>query len=224
MRFLAGRSTPARVFNEGAYSYTAGGDKIPKPFSDSGVAGNPVFERNYKAIVTKLAAWSRTNGAKLLHLPWYGYQWAEIYNGNAVKGARGYSYDAWMKGHLKLVDIGVAASGSDLTVEFAMSGDWGGNSSASGDIADRIIDSTGDWSRRVLVQGNGMGRWNNPATSRNLFHAKQMVDGGDYNWTSIYQTLRSNDEAYVEVYLSSFTGARKTMLASEAKKFSTQRC
>ena len=63
-----------------------------------------------------------------------------------------------------------------------------------------------------------------PATNRNVFHAKQMVDAGDYDWSSIYSTLRTNDEAYVEVYLSSFSGARRALLASEAQAFKTQRC
>jgi hypothetical protein len=224
VRFMAGRSTPARVFNEGAYSYTVGGKQVPKPFSNTGVAGNPVFERNFQAVVTKLATWSKTNGVKLLHLPWYGYQWAEIYNGSAVKGASGYSYDAWLKGHLKLLDMGLAASSSTLTVEFALSGDWGGNASASMTIADRIVDTAGVWSRRAMVQGNGLGKYNNPSTNRSVFHAKQMMDGGDYNWSSIYQTLRTNDEAYVEVYTSSFSGSGKAALVSAAQAFKSQRC
>ena len=53
---------------------------------------------------------------------------------------------------------------------------------------------------------------------------RQMVDGGDYNWASIYQTLRANDEAYVEVYTSSFAGSGKAALASAAQSFKSQRC
>jgi hypothetical protein len=224
VRFMAGRSTPARVFREGAYYYTSGGNKIPKPFSDAGRAGNPVFERNYKAVVQKLRVWSRGKGVKILHLPWYGYQWAEIYNGSAVQNARGYSYNAWLKGHLRLLDIGLAAGRKRRPVEFALSGDWGGNGSAAGTIADRIVNSAGAWSRRVLVQGNGLGQWNSPATNRRVFHAKQMVDGGDYNWAEIYRTLRANDEAYAEVYLESFSGSGARALAAEARKFRADRC
>ena len=224
VRFVAGRSTPARVFKEGAHYYRSGGDKIPKPFSNSGKPGNPVFQSNYRDVVTKLANWSRNNGVKLLHLPWYGYRWAEIYNGSAVKATKGYSYRAWRRGHFKLLKIGLRRSGHGLTVEFPLSGDWGGNSKAAGAIADRIVESTDEWSRRVLVQGNGLGRWNAPATNRPIFHAKQMVDGGDFDWSSIYQTLRSNDESYVEVYLSSFSGDRKRGLALQSKKFKAQRC
>ena len=62
-----------------------GRPQIPKPFSDSGRAGNPVFERNYKAVVKKLPGLVARQGVKILHLPWYGYQWAEIYNGSAVQ-------------------------------------------------------------------------------------------------------------------------------------------
>jgi hypothetical protein len=224
VRFMAGASTPARVFNEGAYYYTAGTKKMPKPFSNTGVAGNPVFESNFKVVVTKLAAWSRANGVKLLHLPWYGYKWAEIYNGTDLQATKGYTYDAWLKGHLKLLDMGLAVSGNDLTVEFALSGHWGGNATAAKTIAERIVSSAGAWSRRAMVQGNGLGQWNAPATRSNVYHAKQMVDGGDYDWASIYQTLRANDEAYVEVYLSSFAGPRKASLISQAQAFKTQRC
>jgi hypothetical protein len=224
VRFMAGESTPARVFNEGAHYYTVGTKKIPKPFSNTGIAGNPVFERNFQAVVTKLAAWSRTNGVKVLHLPWYGYKWAEIYNGTDVQAAKGYTYDAWLKGHLKLLDMGIAVSGSDLTVEFALSGHWGGNTTAAKTIANRIITTTGTWSRRAMVQGNGLGQWNAPATNSNVYHAKQMVDGGDYDWASIYRTLRTNDEAYVEVYLSSFAGPRKASLVTQAQAFKIERC
>jgi hypothetical protein len=224
VRFMAGRSTPARVFNEGAYYYTSGGEKIPKPFSNSGRPGNPVFERNYKAVVKKLKVWSHGKRVKLLHLPWYGYQWAEIYNGSAVQSARGYSYHAWLKGHLKLLRIGMKFGTRKRPVEFALSGDWGGQGAAAGTIADKIVDIAGAWSRRVLVQGNGLGRWNAPATNRRVFHAKQMVDGGSYDWADIYRTLRANDEAYVEVYLDSFTGGGRRELLSEARKFKSQRC
>ena len=224
IRFLAGQNTPARVFNEGAYFYTVDGKKVPKPFSDTGAVGNPVFERNYQAAVTKLATWSRNNGVKILHLPWYGYKWAEIYNGNTVQAAKGYSQDAWMKAHMRLLDIGLAASSSNLAVEFALSGDWGGNGSASGALADRIVAVAGDWSPRALVQGNGLGTWNTPSTNRPVFHAKQMVGGGDFDWANIYSMLRANDEAYVEVYLDSFSGANKAALLSQAQSFKTQRC
>ena len=73
-------------------------------------------------------------------------------------------------------------------------------------------------------QGNGLGKWNSPSTNREVFHAKQMVDGGEYDWASIYQTLRTNDEAYVEVYLTSFTGTKSAQLYRQAKRFAADRC
>lgn len=224
VRFLAGRATPARVFREGAHFYRSGGARIPKPFGDGGKAGNPVFERSYAHLVSRLASWSRRHGVTVLHLPWYGYQWAEIYNGPAVRAARGYSYRAWLRGHLRLLDIGLRASGNGLAVEFALSGDWGGRTRASGRIADRVVDRVGPWSRRAIVQGNGMGRWNAPATNRTVFHAKQMVDGGTFDWRSIYRTLRANDEAYVEAYLSSFSAPGKRQLLRQGRAFRRDRC
>ena len=224
VRFLAGQSTPARVFNEGAAYYTANGAKIPKPFSDGGAAGNPVFERNYEAVVTKLATWSRANGVTVLHLPWYGYKWAEIYNGSAVQAAPGYNYQSWLTAHQRLLDIGLKASGQGLSVEFALSGDWGGQGAAAGQLADRVVQAVGPWSSRAIVQGNGLGKWNSTSTNREVYHAKQMVDGGEYDWSSIYQTLRTNNEAYVEVYLTSFTGTKSAQLYTQAKQFAADRC
>jgi hypothetical protein len=120
--------------------------------------------------------------------------------------------------------MGLAVSGTDLTVEFALSGHWGGHNTAAKSLTDRIIAATGAWSRRAMVQGNGLGTWNSPATRSTVYHAKQMVGGGDYDWASIYQILRTNDEAYVEVYLSSFTGARSASLVAQALAFKTERC
>jgi hypothetical protein len=219
IRVMAGRHTPVRVYEAGAYSYlNARGERIPKPFSDSGEAGNPVFEREYRALVDSLAAWSRANGVRLLHLPWYGHLWAEIDNGSEIQASDGYSLDAWTTGHLRLLDIGIAASGRDLSVEFPMSGYWGGGGSAASKFFDRIVASTGDWSPRVFLQGNALGKYPfNPTGGRPIFIGGQMYDGGQYDWSSVYADALTRNTMYIEVYTSSFTNDADGSLAATVR-------
>ena len=225
IRFMAGRFTPARVFAAGAYSYvTRDGVRMPQPFSPTGQAGNPVFEREFQATVEQLAAWSRAHGVKVLHLPWYGFLWAEIYNDEEVERQPGYSWNAWLEGHKRLAQIGLDAAGNDLAVEFALSGHWGTRRTGAGEVASMLVGIAGEHSPKLIVQGNGMGRYNSSATSRPIAHAKQMYDGFDYDWASIYKTLHKNNEQYLEVYTSSFSQPNKAKLAAEAKKFSDTNC
>lgn len=205
VRFMAGRHTPARVFDTGAYYYrSASGERIPKPFSDSGVAGNPVFERAWEAQVKLLAAYSRQHGMRVLHVPWYGKLWAEIDNGDEVRAARGYSFEAWLEGHRRLINIANRYAGPDLAIEFAMSGHWGPNTGAGGQLQDRMVELAGQWSPRWLVQGNGLGRYNGNPASRPIHRAMQMYDGNDYDWTAMYDHLASIDATYLEIYTPSF--------------------
>ena len=44
-----------------------------------------VFLDAYDAYLGKLATWSRANGVKLLHLSWYGQDWAELNHGKEVR-------------------------------------------------------------------------------------------------------------------------------------------
>jgi hypothetical protein len=225
IRFMAGRFTPARVYAAGAYSYvTRDGVRMPQPFSPTGQAGNPVFEREFKATVTKLAAWSRAHGVKVLHLPWYGFLWAEIYNDEEVERQRGYSWNAWLEGHKRLAQIGLNVAGKDLAVEFALSGHWGSRRSGANDVASMLIDIAGENSPKLIVQGNGMGRFNSSATNRPIAHAKQMYDGFDHDWASLYKILAEKNEQYLEVYTSSFSQPNRAQLAAQAKKFSDRRC
>jgi hypothetical protein len=221
VRFMAGRSTPARVFQEGAHYYVnSRGEKIPQPFSNTGRAGNPVFEREYEQLVARLASWSRHHNVSLLHLSWYSHMWAEIDNGPQLQNARGYSLDAWKSGHLRLLDIGLSYARDGLSVEFPMSGHWGNGASAAGDFLDRIVASKGRWSPRVFVQGNGLGRYeSSPAWSRPIHHGLQMYDGGAYDWSSVFAYAKSVRTTYLEVYSSSFQGSRAESLATEAKEF-----
>ena len=223
IRVMAGRSTPARVFDAGAYSYVdQKGDRIPKPFSDSGTAGNPVFELEYQKLVSRLATWSRNHGVTLLHLPWYGHLWAEIDNGAEMQATKGYSLAAWTTGHLHLLDIGLAASSSNLAVEYAMSGYWGGDTSAAKTFHDRIVSTVGDWSPRIFLQGNGLGVYNsNPSWGRPINDGLQMYDGGEYDWASTYGYAASIGSTYLEVYTSSFTNDATGSLSKASRSFLT---
>ncbi len=222
IRFMAGRWTPDRVFNDGAYSFTsAAGDTMPAPFAPNGTAGNPVFEREFGETVTWLADWSRAHDVSVLHVPWYGFQWAEIYNGSEIEALPNYSWTSWLEGHRRLAEVALAHGGPDLAIEFAMSGHWGARGAGANDVTNALIGIAGDNSPELIIQGNGMGMFSSKTTNRPVLHAKQMYDGKDYDWKSIYSTLTANDERYLEVYTTSFAQPNKAILASEAAKFAS---
>src|SRR5258706_6104765 len=61
IRPMAGRWTPARVFDAGSPFYRlSSGEKVPTPFYADG-SPNLVFEQSYDEFVGRLAAWSRAN-------------------------------------------------------------------------------------------------------------------------------------------------------------------
>jgi hypothetical protein len=223
VRFMAGRHTPARVFAAGAHYYVdSAGDRVPVPFSRTGAPGNPVFEAAYDRAVARMAAWSRAHGARVLHLPWYGHKWAEIDNGREVTRARGYSYPAWLAGHKRLVDIGLRYAGTDLSIEFAMSGHWGSEPGGQRELADYVLSKTQPWTPKVFVQGNGLGRFTGSPTTKELFRGMQMYDPGDYDWANIYRRLDGIGATYVEVYTDSFTGGRRATLATQVRNYAAK--
>jgi hypothetical protein len=220
VRFLAGVWTPRRII-DGGPNYTVGGQQVPTPFFPDGRA-NTVFEAAYRSEVSSLAAWCRAHGVTLLHLPWYGLQWAELNNGQEVRSQPGYSYAAWLTAHEHLVDIAAAYAGPDLTIEFPMSG--------GGPLVQADSDLTRYLAAKRLpgaaVQGNGVRAepgWGPGATSDftsnqtvereqeaavwsvpGLVHGEQMIGGGDFDWPSIFGDLRAHAATYVEIYASSF--------------------
>jgi len=227
IRFMAGRHTPGRVFDAGAHHYlNESNQRVPKPFANNGTGGNPVFEREYERLTNQLADWSRLNGVHLLHMSWYGYNWAEIYNDTTVQNAPGYSPEAWVTGHRNLIDIAHDVSGNDLAVEFPLSGHWGGIDSLRNNFIDHMLNLWGEWNDQLVVQGNGLGIYDNKSVgpAQHIFTAKQMYNMGTWNWPDIYDVLYQNKELYVEVYLSSFQGAQSAQLASEATRFDETVC
>jgi hypothetical protein len=159
VRFMAGRHTPERVFEQGARFYlagsrkranAAGAEKVPTPFLANG-APNAVFEAEYERFVARLASWCRENDVHLLHLAWYGQDWAELNHGREVRSLEGYSFDNWLRAHLRLVDIGLKYAGDDLAVELPFSG-YGPLTEAASRFADYVVTKLGPRSQKFYCQ------------------------------------------------------------------------
>jgi hypothetical protein len=121
IRFMAGRWTPARVFAAGSPFYTVQGQKVPTPYNADG-SPNRVFEKAYADELEALDGWCHQNAVHLLHLPWYGQEYAELNHGVEVRSQRGYSYQNWLRAHEDLVDIAARHMSPDLAVEFPLTG------------------------------------------------------------------------------------------------------
>jgi hypothetical protein len=236
IRFMAGRHTPARVFDAGSPFYLKGAEKVPAPFFANG-SPNAVFEGAWDEFVGRLAVWSRANGVHLLHLAWYGQDWAELNNGIEVRGAAGYTQANWTNAHKRLVEFGARHSGPDLAVEVPLSGYGPLSNGPSALLADHIIAQVGAGSDQFFFQANGWGPngdWGAPTASveaefdaiwlKSARGAEQMIQPQDYNWASVFRHLYTNDAAYAEVYLPSFGMASRAQLASEIAAFAASRC
>jgi len=222
VRFMAGRHSPARVLNGGP-TYTVDGARIPAPFGPDG-APNTAFEAAYGEVVAALAAWSRAHGVGLLHLPWYGQDWSELNHGREVRAAAGYSYQAWLQAHRRLIDVAVArAGGPGPVLEWPLSG-YGPLWPAAGDLADHLVAAFASNPAGVVVQANGWdhdGVWGAPdagierqmdaALTRPIAHAFQAIQPTVTRWEESYAIARSKGAAYVEVYADSFRSSRPTL-------------
>jgi hypothetical protein len=232
IRFMAGRWTPSRVFDAGSpyYSVTTDrngpkpspflGSRAPTPFMPDG-SPNRVFENAYAQEVATLAAWCRGHGVNFFHMAWWGQDWDELNNGSEVIAQPGYSYQAWLSAHERLFDIAWKNAGSDLAIEFPLSG-HGSLAQADADLASYIASKTGGNTQRVFVQANGLnpqpwgiGDWgtNSQATEQQknaavwpkaIGRGEQMDHVKDYDWTPIYAHLRQVHAVYVEIYVDSF--------------------
>ncbi|MBM4018568.1 MAG: hypothetical protein FJ288_09620 [Planctomycetes bacterium] len=233
VRFMAGRHTPARVFDKGCRFYLAGRggqEKVPVPFLADG-SPNAVFEEAYDAHVGRLAAWCRANGVRLLHLAWYGQDWAELNHGKEVRAQAGYSYENWLRAHLRLIDIGLKYGGKDLAVELPFSG-HGPLTEAGPAFADHVIGRAGPCSTLFFCQANGWGPggdWGAPTAEteaafdriwrKPICRGQQAIQPQDYQWADLYRKLYENRATYCEVYAPSFTLQHKADLAEEIRKF-----
>jgi len=232
VRFMAGQHTPTRIFDAGAHYYEQSGHKVPKPFADDGTAGNPSFEAAYDAYLAKLVAWARAHDVHLVHLPWYGQDWAELNHGNEVRAARGYSYTSWLEGHKRLIDIGLKYAGNGVAVEWPMSGS-GPLIDGAHELTAYIVAKAGPLSPDVYVQANGLspnGDWGAPSASvesqmdasvwpQDVLRGEQMIRPYAYDWPALYGHLRANGARYVEVYVQSFGLGNAVELQREISAF-----
>ena len=205
IRFIAGTATPPQFIGNGT---TMAGKTIPLPWAKettpTSFLPNTVFETGYQATVKQLAAYARANGIRLLHLTWYGGGAAEIYNGPEVIAAPGYSVQNFLKGYERLVDIGMAMAGPDLTVEFPLSGT--GTRAIVIPLEAYMSAKFGSNNPALITQFNSLTDQLPAATppANGVYVTRQMKAQGDYNWVTVYSTLVNQKSESVEVYLQSF--------------------
>lgn len=242
IRFMAGRYTPERLYEAGCRALVVDGNgsfndrpgaamKVPVPFNEDG-SPNVIFEREYEKAVAKLAGWCRANGVRLLHLPWYGGLWDEVYHSREIRALPGYSYANWLEAHRRLLDLGLSQAGPSLAVEFPFSG-HGPTADTGSELAAQVIARIGAVDDRFIFQANGwgpLGRWGSPdpemeelknrAFAFPVYRALQMIQPDDYpDWAGIYRRLHETSALYAEVYCPSFTGAHAGDLAREVARF-----
>ena len=233
VRFMAGRHTPARVFAAGSPFYEHRGEKVPTPFHADGTP-NDVFEREYDRFLSRLADWCRQNNVRLLHLAWYGQDWAELNHGKEVRSQPGYTYQNWLRAHLRLIDIGLKHANEDLAVELPFSG-YGPLTQAAVTFTDHVIDKLGPNDPRFFCQANGwgpQGDWGAPTQEterafdkvweKPICRGQQAIQPSDYDWRAMYDLLRANGATYCEVYATSFTLKRRDQLAAEIERFAEE--
>lgn len=249
IRFMAGAHTPQRVFDAGAAYYLVNGRRVPLPWDDS-TGRVQVFLDAYAQYAGKLAAWSRAHGVRLLHLSWYGLDWAELNNGAEVRAAPGYSKAAWQAAHEALIDIGLRLASDDLAVELPLSGYGPLSSGESDGLASYAVDRAGADNDRFFIQANGWDetrQWGAPDMTveaqfdhiwqQPLVRGLQMIQPDGYDWAKVYDQARAAGATYGEVYLPSFwqvpgptaqynhnTTARIAQLEKEIAAFARDTC
>jgi hypothetical protein len=236
IRFMAGSSTPDNLLTDAAYYYTFGQKKIPTPFRNAApnlsAAGNPAFEAAFEGMISKMASYARAHGIRLIHLSWYGRDWAELNCDESLTSQPGFTYAGWLTAHKRLIDIALRYAGSDLAVEFPMSGhvDRLKCGSAQKDILDYLESRLDDFSPLLFLQGNGLPDYATgaPAQGRPIFYGRQMATAHDYpnatssyTWADIYGFLNTSPEraTYLEVYKESFVGAHRDVLRAQVAQF-----
>jgi hypothetical protein len=216
IRFMAGAHTPQRVFDAGAAFYIRDGQQVPLPW-DNATGSHQIFLGAYAEYAGRLATWARAHDVRLLHLSWYGQDWAELNNGAEVRAAPGYSEAAWLDGHRDLVDVGIAISSQNLAVELPLSGYGPLSNGLSAALAAYIVDRLGPDNDRFFIQANGWDEtreWGSPNDSveqqfdriwdQQLVRGLQMIQPDGYDWARVYARLVAVDATYGEVYLPSF--------------------
>jgi hypothetical protein len=232
VRFMAGRHTPARVFEAGSPFYLRGRQKVPVPFLPDG-SPNTIFETEYKRFAARLAQWCRAKSAPLLHMAWYGQDWAELNHGQEVRAAKGYRYENWLRAHLRLIDIALETADKALATELPFSG-HGPLTDAVLRFADYVLSEIGGWNPVFFCQANGwgpQGEWGAPdedteaafdkVWTKPICRGLQMIQPQDYDWPAVFRRLYDTKATYCEIYAPSFTKQHGRELAGEIRKFMT---
>ena len=230
IRFMAGRHTPKEVFEKGCRSYLRRGERVPVPFLADG-SPNLAFEKQYDAFVGRLADWCRRRGVRLLHLAWYGQDWAELNHGKEVRALPGYSYENWLRAHKRLLDIGLKHADAKLAVELPFSG-YGPLTEAAAAFADHVVAKLGPADPRFFCQANGWGprgEWGAPSPqteasfdrvwSRPICRGLQAIQPQDFDWPAMFARLYAAKATYCEIYAPSFTRPNRAQLAQEIARF-----
>jgi hypothetical protein len=168
---------------------------------------------------------------RLLHLAWYGQDWAELNHGKEVRSQAGYSYANWLRAHERLLDIGLKHAGKDLAIELPFSG-YGPLTDAAVSLADHVVGKIGLRNPLFFCQANGWGPngdWGAPSPQveaafdrvwqKPICRGQQAIQPGDYAWPELFRKLYENRATYCEVYAPSFTLKRSAELAAEIRKF-----
>ena len=196
------------------------------------------------------STWSEANEVRLLHLSWYGQDWAELNHGAEVRDADGYTEDKWLAGHRELIQVGARHMSSRLAVELPMSGYGPLSGGQSAALTDEVMRLAGASSDRFFIQANGWGpngEWGAPDSTTEaqfdriwdmpVMRGLQMIQPDGYDWSQVYARLDLTNATYAEVYLPSFwqvpgptaaynhnTEARIQELESEIKAFASRNC
>jgi hypothetical protein len=207
---------------------------VPAPFLFNG-SPNVIFEKEYQQFVERLASWCREHEVHLLHLAWYGQDWAELNHGREVRALEGYSFDNWLQAHLRLLDIGLKYADGDLAVELPFSG-YGPLTEAASRFADHVVSRLGPHNGKFYCQANGWGPrgdWGAPSAEteaafdrvweKPICRGQQAIQPSDFPWSVLYEKLYQNRATYCEVYAPSFLGKNREQLADEIRKFA-ERC
>jgi hypothetical protein len=224
IRFLAGKDTPAQFLGN---STRMGTSTIPLPWGQGSTPTsfipNTTFETAYSATVHQLAAYALLHGIRILHLPWYSGPTAEIYDGPEVTKALGYSAANFLTGYERLMAIGLSVASPTLAVEYPLGGV--GTGLFVKPLEAYMASLAGPMNSDAMVQFNdlsdAMPGPQHPAVGVNM--SRQMQGQGDYNWTSVYQTLHTQGSQAVEIYLQSFAPslAHASVLRQQAASFAS---
>ena len=223
IRFMAGRFTPSfrlghsMVYDGSATGGRGRGSVVPLPFGRNG-GPNDAFERGWKRLVDRVAAWGRTHRTtRILHLSWPGLLWAELALIDQMQRQPGYSYAAASNTHQRLLSYGMRKATRRMYVGFASTGHapWQLNA----DITRRLLTSRNRG--RIFLQANNLG--SGYALPRDVppprRGAQVVGQGGSYDWARVYDQVRAMYGTYLEVYTPSFSSGNAGQLAREAAAF-----